>query len=238
LNRNAVSSEEGSGVRHVSKVIISDCHPVVVHGLKSILDATNDFKVLAICYDGTECIRAVRCLSPDIVLLDIHMPGLSGLDVLAAATSEHLPARIVFLTASVEDRDLITATAKGAYGVLLKEAAPEVLVRCLRQVARGQRLLPIVKGHSARAQEREANDVPTDTLLMGTLTERQRQVVHLVSEGLSNKELARRLNISDGTIKLHLHHIYQKLAINNRTALAALAHRSRAGQRVKDEGGR
>src|ERR1700730_10423992 len=115
------------------KVVIADRHPVVVAGLMSLLGAANDFKVVASCYDGKKCIQAIRDLLPDIALLDIFMPSVTGLDILAAATSEHLPTRNVFLTASAEDRDLIIAAARGAYGVILKEAGPDVLVPCLRQ---------------------------------------------------------------------------------------------------------
>jgi DNA-binding NarL/FixJ family response regulator len=203
-------------------VVIADRHPVVVYGLTGLLGAENDFKVVASCNDGKKCLQAIRDLSPDIALLDIFMPGLSGLDILAAATSEHLSTRIVFLTASAEDRELIVAAARGAYGVILKEAAPEVLVQCLRQVAAGRRLLPLANCESPRLQDLSAGNASAENVLT-VLTDRERQIMHLVSEGLSNKEVGRQLNISDGTIKVHLHHIYQKLAISNRTALAALA---------------
>ena len=212
---------QGLHMRCVS-VVIADRHPVVLYGLMTILGAENDFKVVASCYDGKKCIQAIRNLSPTIALLDIVMPSLTGLDILAAATSEHLSTRIVFLTASAEDRDLIIAAARGAYGVVLKEAAPEVLVRCLRQVAVGRRLVPLTNYECLREHGcANGNAAPEDVLTV--LTERERQIMHLVSEGLSNKEVGRRLNICDGTIKVHLHHIYQKLAISNRTALAALA---------------
>jgi DNA-binding NarL/FixJ family response regulator len=191
------------------KVIIADRHPVVVYGLMSLLSTESDFRVVASCYDGKKCLQAIRDLSPDIALLDIFMPGLAGLDILAAVTIEHLPTRIVLLTASAQDRDVIIAAARGARGVVLKEAAPAVLIDCLRQVAAGRRLLPLANGEAPRG--------------LTMLTERERQIMHLVSEGLSNKEVGRQLNISDGTIKVHLHHIYEKLSISNRTALAALA---------------
>ena len=203
------------------RVVIADRHPVVLCGLMSLLGAENDFDVVASCYDGRKCIQAIREFSPDIALLDIFMPGLSGLEILAAATSERLPTRVVFLTAHAEDRDLIIAAARGAYGVILKEAAPKVLVHCLRQVAAGRRLLPLTNGEPQRAQEYPPRNATGNVLTV--LTERERQIMHLVSEGLSNKEVGRQLNITDGTIKVHLHHIYQKLAISNRTALAALA---------------
>jgi len=204
------------------RVVIADRHPVVLYGLVSLLGAENDFDVVASCCDGKKCIQAIRDLSPDIALLDIFMPGLTGLDILAAATSEHLSTRVIFLTAAAEDRDLIIAAARGAYGVVLKEAPPDVLVHCLRQVAAGRRLLPLTSCESPRLQEYSNGNTTTENVLT-VLTERERQIMHLVSEGLSNKEVGRQLNISDGTIKVHLHHIYQKLAISNRTALAALA---------------
>lgn len=204
------------------RVVIADRHPVVLYGLASLLSAENDFKVVAGCYDGKKCAQAIRDLSPDIALLDIFMPGLTGLDILATVTSEHLATRVVFLTASAEDRDLIIAAARGAYGVVLKEAPPDVLVHCLRQVAAGRRLLPPTHVEPPRGQASPAGNAAAENVLT-VLTGRQRQIMHLVAEGLSNKEVARQLNISDGTIKVHLHHIYQKLAISNRTAFAALA---------------
>ena len=204
------------------RVVIADRHPVVLCGLVSLLGTKSDFDVVASCCDGKKCIQAIRDLSPDIALLDFFMPGLTGLDILAAATSEHLSTRVVFLTAAAEDRDLIIAAARGAYGVVLKEAPPDVLLHCLRQVAAGRRLLPLTSCESPRLQEYSDGNTTTENVLT-VLTERERQIMHLVSEGLSNKEVGRQLNISDGTIKVHLHHIYQKLAISNRTALAALA---------------
>jgi two-component system nitrate/nitrite response regulator NarL len=207
---------------HCARVVIADRHPVVLYGLASLLNGKGDFQVVASCNDGKKCVQAIRDLLPDIALLDISMPGLAGLDILAAVTSEQLSTRLVFLTASAEDRDLIIAAARGAYGVILKEAPPDVLMHCLRQVAAGRRLLPPVNLEFPRRQEPHASSATTESVLR-VLTERERQIMHLVSEGLSNKEVGRKLNISDGTIKVHLHHIYRKLAISNRTALAALA---------------
>lgn len=204
------------------RVVIADRHPVVLYGLASLLSAENGFKVVASCSDGKECAQAIRDLSPEIALLDIFMPGLTGLDILATVTSEHLSTRVVFLTASAEDRDLIIAAARGAYGVILKEAPPDLLVHCLRQVAAGRRLFPPTNAQPPRGQDCPAGSPSAENVLT-VLTERERQIMHLVSEGLSNKEVGRQLKISDGTIKVHLHHIYRKLAISNRTALAALA---------------
>jgi len=204
-----------------TSVVIADSHPVVVRGLTSVLEARNGFKVVACCNDGPNCIAAIRSLVPDIAILDVAMPGLSGLEILAIANSESLSTRLVFFTASAEDRELILSAAARAYDVLLKDMELGILVRSLRQIADGQRLLPLPSFDKAVPPEREniaiAENEPT------VLTDRERQIMALVSEGLSNKEMGRRLNIADGTIKVHLHHIYRKLEISNRTLLAALA---------------
>jgi RNA polymerase sigma factor (sigma-70 family) len=125
---------------------------------------------------------------------------------------------VVFFTASVEDSELVNSAAAGAYGVILKDAALEFLVKSLQQVADGQRLFPLPSSDQVSREQRAAWENA-----LTELTDREHQVMCLVSEGLSNKEIGRRLNISDGTIKVHLHHIYEKLEISNRTALAALA---------------
>jgi DNA-binding NarL/FixJ family response regulator len=205
-------------------VILADRYPVFLRGLISVLREQNDFDIVASCCNGTECIQAIRKLSPRIALLDISMPGLSGLEILATAASEGLCTRVLLLTASMEAHELATAAARGAYGVVSKDASSETLIRCLRQVAAGRRMLPFVSsGEEPRhvPGRRVRNGDTQDVLSM--LTERERQIMQLVSEGLSNKEIGHWLDISDGTIKVHLHNIYQKLAINNRTTLAALA---------------
>jgi two-component system nitrate/nitrite response regulator NarL len=204
-----------------TSVVIADNHPVVLQGLTSVLGAESGFKVVASCSDGTNCIQAIRSLVPDIALIDISMPDLTGLEILAIANSESLSTRLVFFTASVEDRELVISAAAGAYGVILKDVAIEILVQSLRQVADGQRLLPLPPSDQTVPRERATITITENVLTV--LTDRERQIMSLVSEGLSNKKIGRRLNIADGTIKVHLHHIYQKLEISNRTVLAALA---------------
>jgi two-component system nitrate/nitrite response regulator NarL len=189
-------------------IVIADRHPVVLWGLKNILGDENGFIVVATCCDGAKSMQAIRDLSPDIALLDMSMSDSIRLEILAAVTSERLCTRVVFLAAAVGDRELVTAAAWGAYGVVTKEATPEMLVDFLRQVASGE-LLPLSLLHAEHRR---------DARIM--LTERECQIMELVSEGLSNKEIGRRLNLAEGTIKIHLHHIYRKLAVKNRTALA------------------
>src|SRR6266568_3209548 len=124
-------------------VLIADRHPVVLRGLTSVLGAQSGFNVVACCSDGPSCIEAIRSLVPDIAILDISIPYLTGLEILAIANSEGLATRLVFFTASVEDRELVTSAVAGAYGVILKDVDLEILVQSLRQVADGQRLLPL-----------------------------------------------------------------------------------------------
>src|SRR5712671_314962 len=116
-----------------TRLVIADRHPVVLQGLTSVLGAQNGLKVVACCSDGLSCIEAIRSLVPDIAILDISMPGLTGLEILTIANSEGLSTRLVFFTASIE----------GAYGLIPKDVGLEILVRSLRQVADGQRLLPL-----------------------------------------------------------------------------------------------
>lgn len=203
-------------------IVIADRHPVFLCGLGSVLRESDDFKIVASCREGIACIKALRELSPDLVLIDMALPGASGLDILATAIAEGLPSRVLFLAESVEERTVTSAAAKGAYGVLPRETSPEMLMRCLRRVARGRRMFPLPLG--AKGSERKAQSPRNRCAanLLTLLTERERQIVQLVSEGLSNKDVGNCLALSDGTIKVHLHNIYQKLAIHNRTTLAAL----------------
>ena len=202
-----------------NSVVIADRHPVVMQGLSKLLGVQRDFNIVAFCSDGTSCMEALRNLAPDIAILDVSMPGMTWLEILSIVDSEKLSTRLVFFTACGEDRELAMSAADGRHSVISKEAAPEVLMQSLRQAAEGQGLLPLPSSEHAAAREQSA--VAENAFTM--LTERENQIMRLVSEGLSNKEIGRRLNITDGTIKVHLHHIFQKLEISNRTLLAALA---------------
>jgi two-component system nitrate/nitrite response regulator NarL len=201
------------------RTIIADQYPVVLQGLSTVLEAEHDFKVVASCVDGATCVEAIRALVPDIAILDIAMPNIPRQEFLSLANTENLATRLVFFTAFVEDRDLIMLAAAGACDVISKNAKPTDLVQSLRQIADRPRLLTLPSENEAlgRAQSTIAGKT------LAALTDRERQIMHLVSEGLSNKEIGRRLHISDGTIKVHLHHVFQKLEISNRTVLAALA---------------
>lgn len=201
------------------RVAVADRHPIVLQGLSCVLGARRDFRVVARCGDAGSCIEAIRTFVPDIAILDVSMLDASGPKILAIANSEKLPTRFVVFAACVEDRYLRMLDAAGAYAVVSQDVNPETLVRILRQVADGRRLLSLPL--TDRVASPEQGEI-SEKVLKG-LTDRERQIIRLVSEGLSNKEIGRRLKITDGTIKVHLHHVFQKLDISNRTALAALA---------------
>src|SRR6185312_14762066 len=171
---------------------------------------------VAHCRDGESCLSAIRGLVPDVAIIDMLIPGVAAL---VKFSSEHAATRLVFFAPSVEDSDLRTLAAAGAHAVVPTDIDPDALVQILRKVADGQRLLP--EPSSGKPALREESAVADEALT--ALTDRERQIMRLVSEGLSNKEIGRRLDTADGTIKVHLHNIFQKLDISNRTALAALA---------------
>src|SRR5258707_11931996 len=134
-------------------MVIADRYPVVLQGLMKVLEAEDGFEVVASCSDGTSCIEAIRNMVPDIAILDISMPGLTGLEILTIVNSERLPTRLVFFTASIEDRELVMSAAAGAYGIIPKDVELEILVQSLRQVADGQRLLPLPSPDQAGSRE-------------------------------------------------------------------------------------
>ena len=203
------------------RIILADDHPIFLGGLTSLIRSDPAYALVATCSDGSAALQALRDLQPELAVLDIGMPGLTGLEILEILRREALPTRVVFLTASANDEDIAHAVALGVWGLLLKRAAADQLLGSLAAVASGCRWLPpdVVDGavarEAARRQESER--------LAGALTPRERELVVLATEGLSNKEIARRIGVTEATVKIHLHNIYQKLGVSNRTALAALA---------------
>lgn len=202
-------------------VVLADDHPLVLQGLRALLDEQEDFRIVATCGSGEQALDAIRVHRPDIAVVDVTMPGVNGLAVLGTVVDERLTTRVVLLTASVTDSQILEAVTAGVHGLVLKESAPEMLVKCLRGVAAGRRWLPqeIIKP----ALDRELQRREEGRRFVRELTAREIDIIRLIADGLSNKAIASRLTISEGTVKIHLHHIYQKLGISNRAALAALA---------------
>ncbi|MFK4382329.1 LuxR C-terminal-related transcriptional regulator [Bradyrhizobium sp. USDA 223] len=200
------------------RLVIVDRQPIVLRGLESVLGAQPDFDVIASCSDGTSCIQAMRNLTPDVALLADTLPDLTASEILAIAKADRLPTRLVFFTDSDTDHDLTLAIAAGACDAIAKYVAPDAVLRSLRLMTKRSFL-----EQSDLSPTVEKTDSSKIENLLELLTPRERQVVRLVSEGMSNKEIAHQLNVSDGTVKVHLHNIFQKLEITNRTVLATLA---------------
>lgn len=227
--RNSPSDQSVPSVLKCSKekqgwdlrVVLADDHPIVLGGLRALLQPHPGVEIIAAVQDGGTALEAIRAHEPDVAVLDIKMPKLTGLDVLEAIEADGLSTRVILLTGSASDEQIVTAVERGAWGLLLKENAIGTLIECLEAVSSGQRWLPeeLVAPAVRRATERRKNDGQLERVLTG----REYEIAHLVAGGLSNKHICRQLNISEGTVKVHLHNVYQKLEIPNRTSLAMLA---------------
>jgi len=213
------------------RVLLADDHPLVLNGLRALLRSEPGVEVVAAAPDGAIALELIRAHEPPMAVLDINMPRLSGLDVLEALEQDGLATRVVFLTGTASDEQIATAVERGAWGFLLKEHALDTLVQCLRIVAAGQRWLPeeVVAPAIRRATERREKDVQ----LARVLTAREYEIAGLVAQGLSNKHIARRLTISEGTVKIHLHNTFEKLGGGNRTSLAILVQRDQNPARTQ-----
>jgi DNA-binding NarL/FixJ family response regulator len=197
-------------------LVLADDHPIVLDGLERLFELEPDFEIVARCREGEEALRAVRELRPRLVILDVRMPGLGGLEVLAAMAAERLPGRAVLLAAALDERQLAEAIRLGARGVLLKESAPERLLEAVRRVAAGGEWFdPAVSGAVLRGAL--ARGAAADG--SAQLTPRETEIVRMVGSGLRNRAIAQRLAIGEGTVKIHLHNIYEKLAVDGRVAL-------------------
>jgi DNA-binding NarL/FixJ family response regulator len=192
---------------------------LILRGLADLIAADTDIDIVATCGGGQQAIDAILEHMPDLAVLDISMPERDGIDVLKEVAREQWPVRVVFLTGCITDEQVIQAIAAGAYGIVLKESAAASLIDCLRHVAEGRRWLPssIVQPAIRRASAAARRISPFELL-----TRREKEVARLIADGLSNKEAATRLAMSEGTVKIHLHSIYSKLGVDNRTAVAIL----------------
>jgi DNA-binding NarL/FixJ family response regulator len=203
------------------RLVLSDDHPIVLDGLEQLFAVENDFEVVARCRNGEETLEAVRRLSPDVLVLDIRMPGVDGLSVLQELEAAGLPTRVVLLTAAVGDEQLVEAIRLGARGVVLKETAPQLLVEAVREVHGGGQWLE--KGLVGRALRRLMDRESGLREAIQTLTTRELEIARLVAEGLRNRAIGERLFVTEGTVKIHLHRIYEKLGVDGRLELALYA---------------
>lgn len=203
------------------RLVVVDDHPIVLEGLERLFRLEGDLEIVARCVNAREALEAVRLHQPDIVLLDLRLPGGSGLDVLEQIRREGLPTRAVLLAGSVNQDELMEALRLGARGVVLKEMAPELLIRCLRTVHAGGRWLE--DDFLSRAIEgildKDGVARPGRLALSG----REMEIVRLAATGHHNREIAETLHITEGTVKVHLHNIYEKLGVEGRVELTIYA---------------
>jgi DNA-binding NarL/FixJ family response regulator len=199
-------------------VVLVDDHPLVLAGLEQLLRAEPDFDVLATCGTVEEGWDAVSLHHPDVLVLDLKLGEGDGLSLLRRLAPAHRPA-VVVLTASEDENIWLTAARLGARGIVLKATAPRVLEDCLRSVHRGETWLTVGGVDlAARLAQRDAAEAE----LEHALTPRELEVVRLVALGADNQEISDRLSISAGTVKIHLHHVYDKLQLSGRQALLRL----------------
>jgi len=202
-------------------LVLADDHPLILDGLESLFKVEHDFQVVARCTTGEETVEAVQKHNPDVLVLDLRMPHMDGFAVLRELKRAKLSPNVVLLTAALEDKALVEVLGLGVRGIVLKEMAPRLLVRCIRTVhAGGQWLEPQTTTRALETMvRREAGMRHASTIL----TPRELTIVRAVANGSRNREIADRLNISEGTVKVHLHNIYQKLGVDSRFGLMVYA---------------
>jgi two-component system, NarL family, nitrate/nitrite response regulator NarL len=202
-------------------VVLADDHPIVLDGLAGLLALEPDINVLASCLNGEQALRAVIECRPDVLLLDLGLPDMDGIEVLRRLRESESPTRVVLLAAVITDEQAEEALQLRVDGMLLKELPPQLITSCIRKVHRGGRWLEVssvCKVLDRVTASRTARDAVGDKVSV-----RELEVLRLVVSGLSNKQIAGRLFLSEGTVKCHLHHIYEKLQVGTRLKLAAYA---------------
>jgi DNA-binding NarL/FixJ family response regulator len=203
------------------RLVVADDHPFILDGLEQLFRAEADIEIVARTTDGEQALRAVQTYKPDVLVLDVRMPRLDGIELLRRMHELQLPTRVVLLTASLDDARLLEAFRLGASGLVLKESAPRLLVQSVRQVANGDQSWngKAIAGALRLVLQREQAVAAASSML----TPRELEVTRMVAAGLRNKEIAFRLEITEGTVKFHLHSIYEKLQIDGRYALMSYA---------------
>jgi two-component system, NarL family, nitrate/nitrite response regulator NarL len=201
------------------KVVLVDDHPLVLGGLEQLLTSGTEFQVMAACSSIEEGYEAVMTFAPDVLVLDLMLPpGEGGLSLLGRLDSSQPPA-VIILTA-VQDEDLLLDAARlGAKGIVLKAMAPRILEDCIRAVYAGERRLHV---DGVDLSQRLLDRQKVEKELGDVLTPRELEILRLVALKLENQEIASRLSITVGTVKIHLHHVFDKLHVNGRHELIQL----------------
>ena len=205
------------------RIVLADDHVIVLDGLEQLFRLEPELEVVARSTTAEAAVKAVQEHRPDVLVLDLVMPGHDGMWVLRELSELNLPTRTVLLTAHVEENRLVEAIRLGVWGIVLKEMAPRMLMECVRKVHAGEKWLE--QQSVTRAIERMQKRESEIDRLTRLLTPRELEIVRLASEGLRNKEIGERLSITEGTVKIHLHNIYEKLGVTGRPQLILYATR-------------
>ena len=210
------------------RILIADDHPIFRHGVRTLLEAEPDFQVVAEATDGVEVLEIVPRVRPDVLLLDLAMPRMAGIEALralaASPDSSAADLHIVLLTVAIEKRQIVEALQLGARGIVLKDAAAQLLIKALRTVLAGQYWV----GRESVSDlieylQRMAPAVSVPREEARLLTSRERQILSAIVAGLTNREIAEKLSISEDTVKHHLSRIFDKLGVSHRLELAMFA---------------
>ena len=204
------------------RIGLVDDHPIVLDGLEQLFKLHHDVQVVGRCRNADDALRLVRTQRPDVLVLDLLMPGASGLELLRALEPFATRTRVVLLTAVADDQQLAEAVRLGARGIVMKDMAPTLLLDAVRAVHAGGTWLETGLGGRAR---RRLQSTDGSGLRHGPadLSAREREVVRFVSAGLRNRAIAERMAITEGTVKVHLHNIYEKLDVSSRIELINFA---------------
>ena len=202
-------------------LVAADPHPLSLLGLSQLLESEPDLALLAVCTTAAETMKALWQHQPDLLVIDISLPDRSGLELINEVKNSSLDVKIVILTAGMDEKQTIDALRFGVKGVVLKKMPSHLLVQCLQKVADGGLWLEKESiGHAfEKMLQREAGMRRIATIL----TPRETEVMRQVAGGLSNQQIAEKLIVTEGTVKIHVHNIYRKLGINNRVDLTLYA---------------
>jgi NarL family two-component system response regulator YdfI len=213
----------------VIRVLIADDHMVVREGLRALLDAEPDLDPVGAASDGAEAVRLVGEMTPDVVLMDLRMPGVDGIEAIRRIKAGYPEVQVVILTTYDDDQYIVRGLRAGARGYLLKDTDRSVLFQAIRAAARGESLLPAEVVDKVVAHLADGGRVPhrgSQPAQTETLSPREAQVLALLAEGAANKEIARALDISERTVKAHVTGIFNKLGASSRAEAVAIAMRS------------
>lgn len=203
-------------------LVLADPYPLILDGMEKAFSLETDFQVVARCTNGEEGLKAVSRLNPDILVCDIHMPRKNGLEITRELRQQNLPTRIVLLTSEINDHQLLEAVRLSIQGIVLKEMPSHLLIQCIRKVYAGGQW--IERTSTRLALENLMRREVGYRELAGLLTPKEFEIMRLVTKGLRNKEIAEQLFITQGTVKSHVHSIYDKIKVTSRMGLMRYAH--------------